>query len=579
MKKTLLRCTALLLTLLVCMSTVSCMPLIKNVVDLIGDRSQGDGEFDYEGDLTPGGDKKIRRDYGESIWIGNDSFCFDYTEAEAAELMEQIDQLYEYLDGDDFAAFLAMFTYVQYGAYARMESQCCMAQIEYSLYRDDPEAAENYEWMRAFSMDVITRISKLYRLVYDSPGRDIFYDGWTPVEIENALFYADSTDEEYAALQAEYDALMVEYYALDQNDASFMKDSAELYVEAVRINNEIAQKMGFDDYMDFAYQCVYMREYTPDDVAALRTYAKEQLVPLFDKVEIAFNDLATDLRQVEQDKISTLFYQDMESEMLYSFAKGIGGTYFAEFDQLLEEQNYFVAYDPNASRNGAFTDYLADSAQPIMYFGAYYQDHFTMAHEYGHYYSFAYNGVREVSYDLCELQSQGNEWLYLAYISEQNCDVASKYLTLSRLYDDLCTVFICLCVDEFEQTVYANPDLYDTPEKLDALYREICDGYLGTLRMQGLFGYDPAEYWHYVALDAAGYYVSYAISLFPCFELYYLAETDYDAAVQTYLSLTEYSGSQTFSETLARAGLQNPLDEGYTAIDFDKLYKLLGQRQ
>lgn len=578
MRKIPIKMLALLMTLLLCMSATSCTRLISGVADILG-REQDEYEFDYPGDLTPGGDPKTRKDYFDDVYVGNNDLRFAYSEQEAAELMEQIDTLYEYLEGDDFAAFLAMFTYVQYGAYARMESQCSLAQIEYSLYRDDAEASENYEWMRAFAMDVSTRMSKLYRLVYDSPNRDVFYDGWTEEEIQTALFYADSTDEEYAALQAEYDALLVEYYALDQNDPTFMTESAKLYVEAQRINDAIAQKMGYDSYMDFAYECVYMREYTPEDVAALRVYAREYLVPLFDEVELAFNNLAQDLRQSEQEKIEELFYQGMDSQMLYSYAQDIGGAYFSEFEALHAEKNYFLAYDPDMSRNGAFTDYLSDRAQPVMYFGAHYQDHFTLAHEYGHYYSFAFNGTRDVSYDLCELQSQGNEWLYLAYLSEQNNSIASQYLSLYRLYNDLCTVFICLCVDEFEQTVYDDPGKYCTPEQLDALYRQICDTYLGTSRMEALFGYDPAEYWHYVALDAAGYYISYAISLFPCFELYYLAETDYDAAVDTYLSLVEYKGSQTFSEVLAYAGLQNPLSGDYAPIDFDELYALMGQKQ
>lgn len=578
MKKYTVRIFAAVLVLALCASLASCSRLAGALAGLLGKEDEDYG-FDYEGDLTPGGDPKIRKQYMDIIYLGDTELRFDYTEAEAAELKEQIDQLYEYLEGDDYAAFLAMFTYVQYGAYARMESQRVLAQVEYSLWQEDPETVENFEWMRSFSMDMSTKLSKLYRKVYDSPIRDKFYDGWTPEEIEAALFYADSADEEYAALQTEYDSLLVEYYALDQNAATFMTDSADLYLQAIDLNHAIAQKMGYDSYMDFAYECVYSREYSPDDVAVLREYAKQYLVPLFDRVEVALNDVASDLRQSEEDKINELYNQGIFSEMLYSYAKDIGGTYFAEFDQLLEQEHFFAAHDPDRSRNGAFTDYLPDQTQPIIYFGAYYQDHFTMAHEFGHYYSFAYNGVRDVSYDLCELQSQGNEWLYLAYLSEQNCDVASQYLTLNRLYNDLCTVFICLCVDEFEQEVYGQPDLYTTPEQLDSLYREICDRYLGADRMESIMGYDPAEYWHYVAVDAAGYYISYAVSLFPCFELYTLAETDYDAAVQTYLSLVEYSGSQTFFETLARAGLQNPLKQGYEPIDFDQLYLLLGQKQ
>ena len=58
-----------------------------------------------------------------------------------------------------------------------------------------------------------------------------------------------------------------------------------------------------------------------------------------------------------------------------------------------------------------------------------------------------------------------------------------------------------------------------------------------------------------------------------------MAETDLGSAVQTYLLLSEYKGTQTYFEVLDLAGLQNPLDKDYVPVDYDALYELMQQKQ
>lgn len=88
-----------------------------------------------------------------------------------------------------------------------------------------------------------------------------------------------------------------------------------------------------------------------------------------------------------------------------------------------------------------------------------------------------------------------------------------------------------------------------------------------------------AWYWRDSSFENAGYYLSYGVSMIPCLELYYLAETDYERATEIYLALSEYEGHLTFTEVLERAGLQNPFDEDYQVFDFEVLLALMQQKQ
>jgi oligoendopeptidase F len=121
--------------------------------------------------------------------------------------------------------------------------------------------------------------------------------------------------------------------------------------------------------------------------------------------------------------------------------------------------------------------------------------------------------------------------------------------------------------------VYANPEKYPDAASLDALYTEIVSGYVDPQMFTG------PSYWRRVAFDWPGYYINYGISMIPCLELYYLAESDYESAAQTYLSLSDYEGTLTFSEVLERAVLQNPLDEEYQIFDLEALLALMQQKQ
>jgi hypothetical protein len=363
----------------------------------------------------------------------------------------------------------------------------------------------------------------------------------------------------------------VQYYeVLDREDG--LDAMVPLFAEFVRVNNAMAQKMGYDNYTDYAYECDYRREYAPEDIEQVRQFAKEQLAPLQERVREELLALDEIMQDEEFAAEEVLYYLQYDNEAVDAYIQSVSESFGDAYTELWEKEYYCLAYDESASKISAYQEMLPSLKHPFLYIGPGYTDAQAIVHEYGHYYSALIAPDREISYDLAELQSQGNEWLLLAHLSEQYNDNAVLHVNLERLYDALDDVMLFLCMDEFEQEIYANPEKYTDHESLDALYTEIVSGYVDP-------EYFNLDYWHYVVFDYEAYFASYAISLIPCIELYYLAETDMDAAKQTYLSLIEYEGDLTFSEVLEGAGLQNPLDPHYTVIDFETLLALMKQTQ
>ena len=575
MKQPWIRLAALLLALLLCLGVCGCTTS-SQVGDVTTESTTQATEkepivLDYEGDLTIGGTPEIRAQYGDSVYVGKSIPAFYYTEEQAIALLEQIANLYDLLENGTPEEFANAFDSVEFGAYAELITQCRLARLEYDMYRNDPEAEENYLWMTALFGDAAVQMTKLYRLSYGTPAGDLLFDGWSEQKIRIALANADAADDELRELLHKHDELTVQYYEVVEQEGGF-DAMVPLFTEFVRVNNATAQKIGYDDYMAYTYECIYQRDYTPKEIEQMRQLTKEQLVPLFLRLYEELLAMDQILKEDEKNAVLELHQLPYDNELVDAYIQSVSGSFCDAYTELWEQEYYCIAYDSTASQSIAYQETLLTTSRPYLYIGPYYTDAMSIVHEYGHYYSTLIDPDRAISYDLAEIQSQGNEWLLSAYLSEQQNDIVVRYVNVTRLYHALFNVMLYLCMDEFEQEVYANPEKYTDHESLDALYTEIVSGYLDP-------AYFNVDYWHYVVFDYEGYFASYAASLIPCFELYYLAETDMDAAVQTYLSLIEYEGELTYSEVLESAGLQNPLDPNYTMIDFDELLALMQQKQ
>ena len=588
MRKLWMQLAALLLALLLCLGVIGCQSTTQNGEDTTQGATEGTTQptverepivLDYEGDLTPGGTPEIRAEYGDLVYVGKGMPAFYYTNEQAIDLLEQIEDLFVIFRTGTPEELRAAYDQVKNGALAEMKTQSTLARAEYYLYITDPETEENYLWMEELYSDATGRMEYLCLLVYDSPAAEVFFEGWSEIDIRVALANGKGQDEELRALNREQDELIVEYRKLMQQE-DYMETTAALYPELVRINNAIAQKMGYDDYMDYAYECIYLREYAPEDVAQIRKLVKEQMVPLYNQVmqelaamEEQYAALSEEELMAFMSRLEELETINKDSPELSLFIQGIGESFGATYTELFEKEYYYAAYAGSNSSDIAYTHMLPSLGHPYLFFGTDMMSKSNILHEYGHYYAFSVAPDRSLRFDLAETHSQGNEWLFSAYLSEQYNDFAIRYVNLFGISFDMESIILDLCLDEFEQTVYANPEKYTDMESLDALYTEIVSGYVDPENFIG------AWYWRDSSFENASYYLSYGISMIPCLELYYLAETDYERATEIYLALSEYEGDLTFTEVLERAGLQNPFDEAYQFFDFDVLLALMQQKQ
>ena len=459
-----------------------------------------------------------------------------------------------------------------------------LAEVAYYCDMDNAELEETYSYMKDYHTAVVAKFYTLSRPFYDSCYRDYYYYGLTEEEINAFLFDSDAiSNPEYTALKERNNAIEVEVLALENPVTS--TELPKLYAEFVENNNKMAALMGYDNYLEYAYENVYGRDYTYEDVAELSGYVKTYISPIFDKIYTKWSTLTgfteDELNQY-YSQVRDPFFETLEGNTLvndyidllaFTSNPDKNFTFSDEFNKLMGDGNMF-----RGDYDGAFVTSIYSANLPIAYFGKGYDNCFTIVHEFGHFMNEIYvaditeeDDEFDQSYDLLEMHSQGNELLYLCYLKE-NAEMSSMVHNLVEthaLVNMFYAVIAGMTIDSFEQALYLNEyegtnadqimaDGKIAPDEYDLLYAGICADYGAADALAG--------YWRGgMTVQSPCYYVSYSVSAISVLQLYEIANTDgFDAAKDSYLKLFTYvdeDTEMTMEEILEYAGLLSFEDE------------------
>ena len=464
-------------------------------------------------------------------------------------------------------------------------SQKQLSEIAYYCDMKNSELQETHEYMMEYQTAVIAKFYTLSRPFYDSCYRDFYYYGMTEEEINAFLFDSDAiSNPEYTALKDRNSAIEAEFLALSSSEQK--KQLPALYAEFAENNNKMAELMGYDNYLEYAYENVYGRDYSYEDAAALSEYVKTYISPVFNSVYAQYNGLAgyasDEEKEEYRNQASRSFFENLAGNtyvndyidlMAFTSNPEKNISFSDEFNKLMGDGNMF-----RGNYEGAFVTSIYSAKLPIAYFGKGYDSAFTIVHEFGHFMNEIYsadvaeeNDEFSQSYDLLEMHSQGNELLYLCYLAE-NADLSSGGYSLIESYSLVNMLYVVMAgmtIDTFEQAIYLNEyegtnsdeimaDGKITSDEYNHLYVSICTDY----GVEASLG----DYWKYgMTITSPCYYVSYSVSAIAVLQIYEMARTDsFEVAKDAYLKLFTYvdeNPEMTMEEILAYAGMLSFDDE------------------
>ena len=618
-----------------------------NVVDATGhDYDFADVKFEGDDDYFAmvvcsheGCEKAARR---ESTREFDGAFTYTYSETKQDEINARRDALFDMLD-PDHASYIGAYsdewanedTYNEgtgewiHAKQAQYDEERAFEHDVYDVFYDDlkylteqyqvcyvfycvndknAEWQDNYDAIQKARTDMISDYYALFRKIYNTKYREYFFceeDGWSPEDIEKALVLSDTYGGgEYAQIKKRIDEIENEFRDLERDQQEKGDTVPNLYAEYVSLNNQLARmvkddqgQQKYQNYVEYAYENVYDREYSPEDTAHLRAYAKQYMKTVYSTIYKGYREtkdnIYSDTSPLKPYKTALLDESIFDSKLTTDLVSGylkllnikddqgnIIQNYYGNANELFRVGNYYPG-----KYGGAFNYWISAQDKSVLYFGpGSYSGAFTFIHEFGHYNNSYYNKGIGMSYDLDETHSQGNEMMFLAWLSSAlpaGYDKVYKQVKYDNLFNMVAIVMLAMAVDEFEQAVYTNtyPGYEEgiSASQYDDLFKTIMASY-------GIAQSLNSVYWRYVVIESACYYISYSISAMSSLQLYALAmaeikETgDFAETREKYYKLitftdddqnahTDFVGDRVvdigYADTLKYAGLLSPFDEDF----------------
>lgn len=511
----------------------------------------------------------------------------------SAQLITQIESL---LDTPSNAAQVEQL-------YNQLEEEITQLSTMYTLAdlyisRDglDPDWMEESNYCYSAYLTVYDNLSSLCQQLLNSPCGDFLRDRMPETVMEEFLEYQPMTQEQFAlsdqeqTLVSEYQAasltsfttqyqgqiwteddVYTAYYEDDTIDYDTMitllddlgrrqaQQLGDIYLRLVQVRKQLSTSYGYDSYADYAYEEVYDRTYTPQEIRGFHQAVKQHIaLPNYQLSDLAYYN--------DDPVLTQAFTWDEVFSQVSSTLPRMSSELVESWSYMAEHGLYDLDAAPNKLDVG-FTTLIPSCNAPFLFLYPYgdLSDFEGMVHEFGHYNAFYWQPSNwwdlDLDIDMAEVHSQGMELLFAQHYPKLFGSSAQTVQT--HLMYNLADSLVDGCLqDELQQFVYEQPDL--TVEQINMEYARLLKEYhvwqADDPRTQA---YDWVAYSH--TFETPFYYISYAVSAAGAFELWTQSLTDYGGALDLYLQLVSLGMQDSFLDNLSAVGLKSPLTDAYIA--------------
>ena len=360
-----------------------------------------------------------------------------------------------------------------------------------------------------------------------------------------------SEEELIDSYDGDYDAYIARVNAFyDQMNEKI----GPLYLELVQVNCRIAQTLGYSSYAEYQYEG-YQRDYTPGEAKVIHQAVKDYLVPAYTQAYHNFYYLS-DASYYSSGPSMTYdaFIQKFEPALTK-----LSPELNAPFTYM--KNNNLIDIDVNTNKmKTSYTIYLEDPEYPFIF--TQWEDDTdscsTIIHEFGHFANYFLNphtGWNSIDpLDIAEIDSQGLEMIMMANYEDFYGSRYADAVRGNNLMDAIYVVISGCMEDEFQQEVYANPDM--TLEEMNKLYGRLAEEY----GLTTLFPYNGTEW---VAIphtfQSPLYYFSYAASMLVALELWEMGQTSRTKAENAYLAILHRPEDSMLRSLMEDVGLSDPI--------------------
>ena len=347
------------------------------------------------------------------------------------------------------------------------------------------------------------------------------------------------------------------------------------YGKLVAVRRSIAEKLKYDNYIDYIYPSRGRYDYTAADVETFRAAVLKYVTPLCNEM---YREQAA---RLGLEKLAyydeNLFYPEgnpIPQGTPEELVAAAGKMYAAlspetdEFFTFMRENELFDLVTRENKHLGGYCTELPSLKAPFIFsnFNGTSADVDVLTHEAGHAFQ-AYYAARRVPFmllagstsEINEIHSMTMELFAYPYMDLFFGEKADAY-RLAHFCDAVRCIPYLVSVDEFQHKVFQNPG--SGPADWRRFWKETEQKYMPWRNYDGNAFLESGGFWmqkQHIFMYPF-YYVDYALAQLGAFSLY-KKQTEGGDAWGSYLNLCGMGGQYGYFETLERAGIPNPLRE------------------
>lgn len=349
-----------------------------------------------------------------------------------------------------------------------------------------------------------------------------------------------------------------------------------IFDELVKTRHRIAQKLGFENFVELGYARMLRTDYDAEQVKYYRDQIRQYFVPL-----------ATKLYEKQQERLglNRLKYYDeslifpngnpqpqgnpewivqQANQMYTELSKDT-----ADFFRFMQDSELMDLNSRDGKATGGYCTFMTDFKAPFIFsnFNGTSGDIDVLTHEAGHAFQIYNSRHLEIgeyywpTYEACEIHSMSMEfftwpWMEL-FFKEQVNDYHFAHLCGSVYF-----LPYGVAVDEFQHYVYENPG--NSPAQRNQAWKAIENKYLPQRNYDGHPYLESGAFWQKQShiFGMPFYYIDYTLAQICAFQFWIRDRENHDEAWSDYVKLCKVGGSQSFLSLVKVAGLHSPFKLG-----------------
>lgn len=353
-------------------------------------------------------------------------------------------------------------------------------------------------------------------------------------------------------------------------------DLDRIYDELTHQRDNMAKKLGYENFIELGYYRMRRNSYTKEDVEQFRQAVQKFLVPVADRIyreqaertgkdyPLNYADAALMFRsgnakpQGSADDIiahGKKFYHELSPET-------------AEFIDFMLDNELMDVLSKKGKAAGGYCINIPDYKSTFIFanFNGTSGDVEVMTHEAGH--AFAGYTARNIvpvtlqspSYESCEIHSMSMEFFAWDW-AEGFFGKDTEKFKYQHLADAFKFIPYGTMVDHFQHIVYEHPEL--TPAQRDEEWKKLTAVYMPWIKLGEIPFYGDGAAWQRQSHIYCNpfYYIDYCFAQTVALEFWAEMRKDRNKAWNAYLTLVKLAGTRKFTDLVDAAGLVSPFDD------------------